>query len=269
MLRKKKKKINSGRGFVNSIINSLPFELHVPGYQFCGPGTDLKTRLARGDQGINKLDSACKNHDIAYSKYKDLNNRHKADLELADKAWSRVKSTDAGFGERAAAWAVTNAMKAKVKLGMGYVDRSQKKKKKQVKKQRKIPFRAAVKSARDALKKTKATNINDAIKVAITAAKKVIKRKNVRTPRIIPIPKVGGALPFLLPLFAGLSAIGSLAGGTAGVAKAITDASNAKKQLAEKQRHNKTMKEIALKNGNGLFLRPYKTGLGLYMNPKN
>jgi len=34
----KKEKI--GRGIINSLINSLPFEAHVPGYQFCGPGTN-------------------------------------------------------------------------------------------------------------------------------------------------------------------------------------------------------------------------------------
>jgi hypothetical protein len=32
-----------GAGFVNSLINKLPVELHLPGgYQYCGPGTKLK-----------------------------------------------------------------------------------------------------------------------------------------------------------------------------------------------------------------------------------
>ncbi|WP_221935836.1 hypothetical protein, partial [Klebsiella pneumoniae] len=57
---------------VNTAIDALPLELHLPGgYQYCGPGTKLKHRLARGDTGINKLDEACKEHDIAYSKYSD------------------------------------------------------------------------------------------------------------------------------------------------------------------------------------------------------
>jgi len=30
-----------GRGLVNKIINKLPFELHIPGYSYCGPGTNL------------------------------------------------------------------------------------------------------------------------------------------------------------------------------------------------------------------------------------
>jgi len=29
---------------------------HWPGYQYLGPGTHLKKRLARGDPGINRLD---------------------------------------------------------------------------------------------------------------------------------------------------------------------------------------------------------------------
>lgn len=32
----------SGSGMLNKIINSLPFEVHLPGYQYCGPGTKLE-----------------------------------------------------------------------------------------------------------------------------------------------------------------------------------------------------------------------------------
>lgn len=105
---------------VNKAIDLLPVELHLPGgYQYCGPGTKLQQRLARGDRGINKLDEACKHHDIAYSTYSDTKNRSLADRALAEKAWQRVKSSDASFGERAAALAVTAAMKAKTKFGGG------------------------------------------------------------------------------------------------------------------------------------------------------
>jgi len=38
------------RGLLNRAINALPFELHIPGYQFCGPGKHLEKRLIRGDQ---------------------------------------------------------------------------------------------------------------------------------------------------------------------------------------------------------------------------
>lgn len=110
---------HSGGGILNKAINSLPFELHIPGYQYCGPGTKLQKRLARNDPGINPLDAACKVHDIAYSQSNDLSARHRADKVLQEKAWQRVKSKDASFGEKAAAWTVVNAMKAKRKFGMG------------------------------------------------------------------------------------------------------------------------------------------------------
>ena len=74
--------ISRGGGIVNSLINKLPVELHLPGYNYCGPGTKLFERLARGDQGINPLDNACKVHDITYSEYQNLDQRHRADKEL-------------------------------------------------------------------------------------------------------------------------------------------------------------------------------------------
>lgn len=56
----------------------------------------------------------------------------------------------------------------------------------------------------------------------------------------------------LLPIFAGLSALGSLAGGASAVAKVITDSKNAKKNLAEIKRHNLATE------GKGMYLQPYK-----------
>lgn len=86
-------------------------------YRFCGPGTKLAKRI--NQSGINPLDSACKEHDIAYSQSRDLNSRHKADKILAEKSWERAKAKDASFGERIAALGVTATMRAKRKLGMG------------------------------------------------------------------------------------------------------------------------------------------------------
>ena len=114
--RKKKR----GRGLANNLLNRLPFELHIPGYQYCGLGTKLVKRLARGDPGINPLDSACEEHDIAYSRNREnIQARNEADKILAEKTWNRIKSKDAGFGEKAAAYAVTNTMKLKSRFVMG------------------------------------------------------------------------------------------------------------------------------------------------------
>lgn len=71
-----------GVGLLNKIIDKLPFELHVPGYQYCGPGTHLQKRLTRGDPGINPLDTACKRHDIAYT---DKNSENRSIAEFYKK----------------------------------------------------------------------------------------------------------------------------------------------------------------------------------------
>lgn len=142
-------------------------------------------------------------------------------------------------------------------------------------------FRKAIKSAKEIITKKKPKHVNDAAKLAITAAKSAIKKhpkislKAIQDglPRIIPVPKIGGILP-LIPIFAGLSALGALVGGSASVANAVVSANNAKRNFKEAQRHNETLEAIALgkrskaksKSGNGLYLKPYKTGLGLYLN---
>lgn len=87
-------------------------------------------------------------------------------------------------------------------------------------------------------------------------------RRGIRKERVLPMP--GGSLS-LLPIFAGLSAIGSLAGGASGIAKAIATTTSAKKRLDELKKRNEPMTAVAL--GRGLYLRPYRKGLGLYMTP--
>ena len=59
--------IKKGLRFLNHAINDLPIELHIPGYQFYGPGTHFEKRIARDDRSINLLDAACRDHDITYS----------------------------------------------------------------------------------------------------------------------------------------------------------------------------------------------------------
>lgn len=267
-----------GGGFLNKLINKLPVEFHIPTYQYCGPGTRLAHRLERGDPGINALDRACMQHDIAYSQSNDLENRHQADKVLENRAWERVKSKDSTLGEKAAAWAVTNAMKVKRKLGMGVEKRRRGKRRTSLKvklggaHKRRHSFRQAVLNrTRDALKKFKHVDVKEGARIALSAAKVAVKdaggKRRIRKPRIIPIPKVGGFLP-LIPIFAGLSALGGLAGGAAGIARAVKASKAAQRDLDEAQRHNKTMEAIALgkKGGDGLYLKPYRRGMGLIIH---
>jgi len=63
-----------------------------------------------------------------------------------------------------------------------------------------------------------------------------------------------------------LSAAGSLAGGGAAIAKAVQSFKAANEALEESRRHNEAMEQIAV--GRGLYLKPFKRGLGLHI-PKN
>lgn len=267
----------SGKGLVNSAINKLPVELHLPGYQYCGPGTKLAKRLERGDRGINQLDAACMEHDISYDKYKtDDAERTKADKVLSSKAWKRVYSLDASAGERAAALAVTGTMKAKIglsKLGKGISAMTLQKKKKKKKRSKKecCTFRTLVQKTKKSVSEgVKPATEKELIKTAIAAAKRVKQSSGkISQPRVIPIPKIGGVLP-LVPIFAGLSALGTLIGGGAAVGRAISAANEAKKVLDESKRHNQHMESIAIgnaKHGSGLYLKPYKKGYGVYLKP--
>lgn len=292
---------------MNSLINKLPFEAHIPTYQYCGPGTKLQKRLKRNDPGINELDRACKEHDIAYSKSSDITERNRADNILAKKAWNRFKSWDAGIGERTAALGVSGVMKAKSAMGAGMKFRRKKStavkktirkrpstkstkstksglgiRKKKQKKSVSIPsaFRLAMKNAKSKLKQHKPKSMADATALAVQAAKAAIKPLSIPKngavgglPRVIPVPKIGGIIP-LIPVFAGLSALGALMGGSAGVASAVISANKAKKDLNEMKRHNQTVEAISLgkRGGSGLYLKHYKKGYGLYLrqfNPKN
>nr|XP_015837760.1 PREDICTED: uncharacterized protein LOC107398395 [Tribolium castaneum] len=96
---------------LNSIINMLPMELHLHGYRFCGPGTRLSKKLDL--EGINELDNACKEHDIAYSESSDLDERSKADMVLERKAWERAIAKDASSCEKMSALVVTRLIKTK------------------------------------------------------------------------------------------------------------------------------------------------------------
>lgn len=243
----------SGQGLINTLINKLPFEAHIPSYNYCGPGTKLKKRIERGDRGVNQLDEACREHDIAYAASQNLNTRHKADKILRDKALVRVGAKDSSLGERIAALSIAGVMHGKQKFGMGI-------KKKTVKK---TLLRAVIRKAKLAMKKKGSKDFKI---LANTALKAVKSSRNIKPSRIIPVPKTGGILP-LIPIFAGLSALGALAGGASSIATAVNKAKAAQEKLAEDQRHNKQMESIAL--GKGVHMKRYKKGYGLFLQPNS
>ena len=60
---------------LHQLLCNIGVEFHWPGYHYMGPGTKFKTRLQRGDPGINRLDKIAKRHDIAYTKAKSLKDK--------------------------------------------------------------------------------------------------------------------------------------------------------------------------------------------------
>ncbi|KAL4091098.1 hypothetical protein QTP88_025838 [Uroleucon formosanum] len=222
----RKRNNNKGSGLINSVINHLPVELHLPGYRFAGPGTKLKERLARGERGINRLDELARAHDIAYDESNSLSDRHRADEILENQAWEVFKSKNTGIKEKAASWLVTTAMKVKRKMGAG------------------CGFKQMVSAGKKAIKnKVNENNITKLVRTCLTAAKKSKKLKSIKTPRIIPIPKKGGVLP-LIPIFAGLSALGALTGGVGNIVKVVKELNSGK--------------NIPVHLGRGLYLTPHK-----------
>ena len=119
-------KINGGN--LNSIINKLPFEIHLPGHNFTGPGTNLKKRLKNPygippnfnpqewSKPINRVDEAAMNHDICYLQNEDRKTRN----EVCDKRMLQdLKIINPTIRERIDKTIVGNIIKAKVAIGMG------------------------------------------------------------------------------------------------------------------------------------------------------
>lgn len=208
---------------------------------------------------------------MAYERNKNSGERYFADKELQKKAMKRIFSKDASLGERATALGVATAMKIKrslTKSGKGMQQQT-----KGGKRKKQITLPSLIKNVRNEIKKSKPETVDSAVRVAIASVKKFKKGKHIRTPRIIKLPSYSGGVLPLIPIFAGLSALGSIVGSTAGVVAAINKVKSAQKELEESKRHNQTMEAIAIgkKTGNGFYLHTNKTGDGFYLapNPKN
>lgn len=293
--REEKKKEKEGYGLIDYIVNRLP-EIHIPGYQYCGPGTQLEKRLARGDPGVNPLDRACKLHDIAYSTVQNSKGRRQADKNLVTQALPRIYSRDAKLGERAAALLVSGLIGAKIglsKIGLGIDSRAGERKRRkskkmkimqrqrsggsgekkrhrrrQTKKKRKggirkksISFGKLVRGVRASIQKpeVKSSSENDLIKAAIRSAKDAKQNKTVKKiPRILKLPKFGGTIAPILPLLSALGSIGTITSSALGIAKTFKKIEHAKTRM-----NGKSEKKI----GRGLYLKRNAKGSGFYLKP--
>lgn len=257
----------TGKGLLNVGINNLPFEMHMPGYNFLGPGTKLEKRLRNGTRPTNKLDELAMNHDIAYSKSKNLKDRHEADYILQEGAWNRVKSRDASLGEKAVAWLTTNAMKAKRALGAGILTKfpvslatdQQKKLATAVQKQKGVTLKINTSRTKESVMNESYLPLTRVQIKNLKKGKKSIKLSAVQVKKI----KTGGFLPALL----------AAAPVVAGVVSTIANAYNNKKSndrlLEERIRHDKAMEELQKHMGKGVYINKKPSrGKGVYINKK-
>lgn len=89
-------------------------ERHLPGYNFCGPGTDVARRRREGVEPMNELDAACLMHDLEteprgpYRSGGDPAKVLEADIELEKQARAIADRTEGP--ERLAALGVAVAM---------------------------------------------------------------------------------------------------------------------------------------------------------------
>ena len=71
----------AGGSFLNSLVNKLPFEMHLPGHNFTGPVIKLNKRLnpdgtlREWSMPINRFDNAAYLRDLCYSKHDDTKSR--------------------------------------------------------------------------------------------------------------------------------------------------------------------------------------------------
>ena len=80
--KRRRQRQRGGRLDAQKWISKLGVEFHPPGYQYLGPETKLKKRLKRGDPGKNRLDRIAKQHDMDYSKARNIRDKWKADEKM-------------------------------------------------------------------------------------------------------------------------------------------------------------------------------------------
>jgi hypothetical protein len=74
---------------ITDVLNIIiPGEKHLPGMNYCGPGTNLDEKLNEDDTPkpewlpVDRVDKAAYHHDVAYRNYSDLRHRNIADREM-------------------------------------------------------------------------------------------------------------------------------------------------------------------------------------------
>ena len=116
-------KAQKGGSLLNKAINNLPFEMHLPGHNFTGPGTKLKKRLnpdltpKEWSKPVNRVDKAAYHHDVCYLKNDNTATRNAVCDKNMLKELERIYNPT--LRERLDKSIVSNLIGMKVKFGMG------------------------------------------------------------------------------------------------------------------------------------------------------
>ena len=116
-------KVQKGGSLLNKAINNLPFEMHLPGHNFTGPGTKLKKRLnpdstpKEWSKPVNCVDKAAYHHDVCYLKNDDTATRNAVCDENMLKELKGIYNPT--LWERLDKSIVSKLIGTKVKFGMG------------------------------------------------------------------------------------------------------------------------------------------------------
>ena len=113
----------TGGSFLNTLVNKLTFEMHLPGHNFTGPGTKRYKRLnpdgtpKEWSIPINRVDNAVYHHDLCYSKDDDTKTRNVVcDKTMLGELSSIVNPT---LRARIDKSIIGKLIKAKVNFGLG------------------------------------------------------------------------------------------------------------------------------------------------------
>ena len=109
--------------FLNTLVNNLPFEMHLPGHSFTGPGTKLYNRLNydgtpnEWSMPINRVDNAAYHHDLCYSKHDDTKTRNEVYYKRMLNELNEIVNPT--LRERIDKSIVEKLINAKVNFGLG------------------------------------------------------------------------------------------------------------------------------------------------------
>lgn len=121
--------LNSVTGKVKLPWAKFPGEMHIPGMNFAGPGTNLDERLTstgaykEWSKPVDRVDNAAYHHDLAYQHFPDTATRNLADEIMLEQMAAINNPT---ICERIERGIIKPIISTKVKFGLGHWSKNSK-----------------------------------------------------------------------------------------------------------------------------------------------